>query len=144
MNFKKYEEQNIIKQINNLEEEISKLSNEELFNKTKYFKELLKHKSLDDILPEAFAVVRESAKRTIGMRPYDVQLLGAIAIHKGKIAEMQTGEGKTLAAVPAAYLNALHGKGVHIITINEYLAKRDKKQMEKIFNFLGMTTRFDL
>lgn len=126
--------------INNLERDISALSDIELRNKTARFKELLKNgESLDNILPEAFAVVREAARRTIGLRPFDVQILGAIVLHQGKIAEMKTGEGKTLVAVMPAYLNALTGKGVHIVTVNDYLAKRDSEWMGKIYNFLGLS-----
>ena len=130
----------IVSKINNFEKEISVLTDTELKNKTAYFKQFLVNgKDLDDVLPEAFAVVREVAKRAIGLRAFDVQLMGGIAIHQGKIAEMKTGEGKTLAAVMPGYLNALTGRGVHIITTNEYLARRDKEQMEKVFNFLGLS-----
>src|SRR5690606_15634692 len=95
--------------------------------------------SLDDLLPEAFATVREASKRVFGMRHFDVQLLGAIALHNGKIAEMRTGEGKTLMATLAVYLNAVAGKGVHVVTVNDYLARRDAEWMGRLYNFLGMT-----
>ena len=114
----------IVQQINALEPEIEKLNNDELKGKTDEFRRRLKEgETLDDILPEAFAVVREAAKRTLGQRHYDVQLIGGIVLHKGMIAEMKTGEGKTLVATLAAYLNAIEGKGVHIVTVNDYLAK---------------------
>ena len=120
----------IIEIINNLEPEISKLTDTELAAKTVYFKEeLAKGKTLDDILPEAFAVVREVSKRVLGMRHFDVQLIGGIILHQGRIAEMKTGEGKTLVATLPVYLNALTGKGVLVITVNEYLAKRDSEWM---------------
>ena len=113
----------IVEQINSLEQEIEKLSNDELKNKTENLKKLAKeNNNLDNILPEAFALVREASKRTIGQRHYDVQLMGGIILHQGKISEMKTGEGKTLVATLAAFLNALKGKGVHIITVNDYLA----------------------
>ena len=130
--FKSYSEKEvkrvmpIVDSINELEESISKLSDEELKNKTTEFKAQLKEgKTLDDILPEAFAVVREASKRVLGMRHFDVQLIGGIILHQGRIAEMKTGEGKTLVATLPAYLNALTGEGVHVITVNDYLAKRD-------------------
>ncbi len=130
----------IVEKINSLEPETQKLTDEELKGKTEYFKNLLKEgKTLDDILPEAFAVVREAAKRVIGMRHFDVQLIGGIILHQGRIAEMRTGEGKTLVATLPAYLNALTGKGVHIITVNDYLAKRDSEWMGKVYTFLGLT-----
>ncbi len=131
----------IVEKINALEADISKLSDGELKNKTQEFKSRLKNKeTLDDILPEAFAVVREAAKRTIGERHFDVQLLGGLILHQGKIAEMKTGEGKTLASTLPVYLNALDGKGVHVVTINDYLAKRDCNWMGAIFHFLGVST----
>jgi len=134
---KKLEE--YVRRINNLEPEISKLSDEELKGKTSEFKQRLERgATLDDLLIEAFAVVREVAKRTLGMRHFDVQLMGGIVLHQGKIAEMQTGEGKTLAATLPAYLNALEGKGVHIVTVNDYLAKRDRYWMGPIYEFLGL------
>ena len=130
----------IVKQINSLEEEISKLSDVELREKTPYFKKQLKEgKSLDDILPEAFAVVREASKRTLGLRHFDVQLIGGIILHQGRIAEMKTGEGKTLVATLPVYLNALEEKGVHVITVNDYLAKRDSEWMGKLYKFLGLS-----
>ena len=130
----------IVNKINSLEEEISKLSDEQLRNKTIEFKEELKNgKTLNDILPEAFAVVREASKRVLGMRHFDVQLIGGIILHQGRIAEMKTGEGKTLVATLPVYLNALTGKGVHVITVNDYLAKRDSEWMGKLYKFLGLS-----
>ncbi len=130
----------IVKKINELEGEISKLTDEELRAKTAEFKkELEKGKTLNDILPEAFAVVREASKRVLGMRHFDVQLIGGIILHQGRIAEMKTGEGKTLVATLPVYLNALTGKGVHVITVNDYLAKRDSEWMGKLYKFLGLT-----
>ena len=130
-----------VKLINALEESYSKLTDEELKAKTDEFKERLsKGETLDDLLVEAFAVVREASKRVLGMRHYDVQLIGGIVLHEGKITEMKTGEGKTLVATCPVYLNALTGKGVHIITVNDYLAKRDKEQMGRVYEFLGLTT----
>lgn len=130
----------IIQKINSLEEEISKLSDEELRGKTIEFrKELKDGKTLDDILPEAFAVVREASKEVIGLRHFDVQLIGGIVLHQGRIAEMKTGEGKTLVATLPVYLNALTGEGVHVITVNDYLAKRDSEWMGKVYRFLGLT-----
>lgn len=144
--FKSYSEKEvkrlrpIVEKINGLEEEISKLSDSELRAKTEYFKEELKNgKTLDDILPEAFAVVREASKRVLGMRHFDVQLIGGIILHQGRIAEMKTGEGKTLVATLPVYLNALEGKGVHVITVNDYLAKRDSEWMGKLYKFLGLS-----
>jgi len=135
---KKLEES--VKRINDLEPEISKLSDEELRNKTFEFKNRLERGAkLDDLLIEAFATVREVAKRKVGMRPFDVQLMGGIVLHQGKIAEMQTGEGKTLVATMPAYLNALEGKGVHIVTVNDYLAKRDRYWMGPIYESLGLS-----
>jgi len=135
---KKLEE--YVKRINDLEPEISKLSDEELRNKTFEFKNRLERGAkLDDLLIEAFATVREVAKRKVGMRPFDVQLMGGIVLHQGKIAEMQTGEGKTLVATMPAYLNALEGKGVHIVTVNDYLAKRDRYWMGPIYESLGLS-----
>ena len=130
----------IVEKINNLEPELEKLSDEELKEKTNEFKERLKKgETLDDILPEAFAVVREAAKRTLGQRHFDVQILGGIILHQGKIAEMKTGEGKTLVATLPLYLNALLGKGAHLVTVNDYLAKRDTNWMGPIYNFLGLS-----
>ncbi|SFD40963.1 protein translocase subunit secA [Bacillus sp. OV194] len=128
-----------VQQINELEAQISLLSDEELQQKTPYFKELLNSgKTLEDIKLEAFAVVREAGKRILGQRHYDVQLLGGLVLHEGSIAEMQTGEGKTLVASLPSYLNALEGKGVHVITVNEYLASRDFETIGKIHRFLGL------
>ena len=130
----------IISQINSLEPEIEKLTDNELRAKTDELKAKLQEgKSLDDILPEAFAVVREASKRVLGMRHFDVQLIGGIILHQGRIAEMRTGEGKTLVATLPVYLNALTGKGVHVITVNDYLAKRDSEWMGKVYKFLGLT-----
>src|SRR5262249_34375450 len=126
--------------INALEPQFEALTDEELRAKTQEFRErLAAGETLDDLLPEAFAVVREAAKRTLRMRHFDVQLLGGMVLHAGKIAEMKTGEGKTLVATLPAYLNALTGKGVHIVTVNDYLAKRDAEWMGKIYRFLGLT-----
>lgn len=129
-----------VEKINQLESEIKKLSDQELRAKTDYFKKIVSQKDdLDAILPEAFAVVREASRRTTGMRHFDVQLLGGIVLHQGQIAEMKTGEGKTLVATLALYLNALTGKGVHLVTVNDYLARRDAVWMGQIYNFLGMS-----
>ena len=123
-----------------LDEEMTKLSDDELKHKTEEFKERLANgETLEDILVEGFAVAREAAYRVIGEKPFYVQILGALAIHYGNIAEMKTGEGKTLTCVMPAYLNALEGKGVHIITVNEYLATRDAEWMGGIQRFLGLT-----
>ena len=130
----------IVAKINSLEPEMEKLSDEELKAKTPEFKErLAQGETLDDILPEAFAVVREAGKRVLNMRHYDVQLIGGIVLHQGRIAEMKTGEGKTLVSTCPAYLNALAGKGVHIVTVNDYLAKRDSEHEGEIHRFLGLT-----
>ena len=137
----------IVEKVNSFEEKYSKFSQEELQAETKRFKEMVdkgkdldeKEDILDEILPEAFAVVREAAKRSVGMRPFDVQVMGGVALHQSKIAEMKTGEGKTLVATMPAYLNALVGKGVHIVTVNDYLAKRDSEWMGKIYKYLGLT-----
>ncbi|CCC58047.1 MULTISPECIES: preprotein translocase subunit SecA [Caloramator] len=130
----------IVDKIESLEKTMEGLSDEELRNKTFEFKERLQRgETLDDILPEAFAVVREAAWRTLGMKHFRVQLLGGIVLHQGRIAEMKTGEGKTLVATLPAYLNALTGKGVHVVTVNDYLAKRDREWMGKIYEFLGLT-----
>jgi len=129
----------IVNKINELEKDISILSDERLSLKTNEFREQVdKGRSLDDLLPEAYAVVRESAKRRIGERHYDVQLIGGIVLHKGKIAEMKTGEGKTLASTLPLYLNSLEGKGTHLVTVNDYLARRDAEWMSPIYNFLGL------
>ena len=144
--FKSYSEKEvkrvmpIVDKINSLETEIQKLKDTELKAKTNEFKERLqKGETLDDILPEAFAVVREASKRVLGMRHFDVQLIGGIILHQGRIAEMKTGEGKTLVATLPVYLNALTGKGVHVVTVNDYLAKRDSEWMGKLYKFLGLT-----
>ncbi len=129
-----------VERIESLGKEISKLTDEQLRDKTSEFKErYAKGEDLDDLLPEAFAVCREAAERVLGMRPYRVQLIGGIILHQGRIAEMKTGEGKTLVAILPAYLNALSGKGVHIVTVNDYLAKRDSEWMGKVYRFLGLT-----
>ena len=129
-----------IESINSFEEKLINLSNQELQDKTEYFKNLIKEGSaLDDLLIEVFAVVREASKRTLGLRHFDVQLIGGIVLHKGMIAEMKTGEGKTLAATLAAYLNSLSGDPVHIVTVNDYLADRDSHWMGEIYKFLGLT-----
>jgi preprotein translocase subunit SecA len=131
----------VVAQINGLETDFKALSDEALRAKTDEFrKRLTDGASLDDLLPEAFAAVREAAWRTLEMRHFDVQLIGGMVLHQGKIAEMRTGEGKTLVATLAAYLNALSGKGVHVVTVNDYLAQRDAGWMGKVFEFLGMTT----
>jgi preprotein translocase subunit SecA len=135
--------QPIVAEINALEPSITPLSDADLRAKTAEFKERLsKGETLDQILPEAFAVVREASKRTIGLRQFDVQLLGGIILHQGKIAEMKTGEGKTLVAVAPVYLNSLKGRGVHVITVNDYLAKRDRQWMGPIYEFLGLTVGY--
>ena len=123
-----------------LEEEYKALSEEELKGKTAHFKARLeKGETLDDLLPEAFAAIREAADRVLGMRPYPVQLIGGIVLHQGRIAEMKTGEGKTLVAILPCYLNALTGKGVHVVTVNDYLAKRDSEWMGKVYRYMGLT-----
>jgi preprotein translocase subunit SecA len=130
----------ILEEVNKLEPLIMSLSDEELRAKTPYFKEKLKNGlSLDEILPEAFAVAREASRRTLMMRPFDVQVIGGIVLHEGKIAEMKTGEGKTLAATMPLYLNALQGEGCHVVTVNDYLAKRDAEWMGPIYKFLGLS-----
>ena len=130
----------IVDKIESLEPEMEKLSDEELRGKTAEFKKRLADKeTLDDILPEAYAVVREASKRTIGLRHFRVQLIGGVILHQGRITEMRTGEGKTLVSTLPAYLNALEGKGVHIVTVNDYLAKRDAEWMGQIHEFLGLT-----
>ena len=129
----------LVARINALEPEIKGLSDEALKARTVLFKKRLQNgESLDDILPEAFATVREASVRTLKMRHFDVQLIGGVALHQGKIAEMKTGEGKTLAATLPAYLNALSGRGVHIVTVNDYLARRDTEWMGHIYHFLGL------
>lgn len=130
----------IVDKIDSIEDKIQKLSDDELKNMTNVFKERLSNgETLDDILVEAFAVAREASKRVLKMRQYRVQLIGGIVLHQGKIAEMRTGEGKTLVAVAPVYLNALSGKGVHVVTVNDYLAKRDKEIMQPVYEFLGMS-----
>ena len=130
----------LVEKIESLRPEMQKLSDEELKNKTREFKKRLEEgETLDDLLPEAFAVVREAGKRVLGMEHFQVQLIGGIILHQGRIAEMRTGEGKTLVATLPAYLNALEGKGVHIVTVNDYLAKRDADEMGQIHRFLGLT-----
>jgi preprotein translocase subunit SecA len=144
----------IVARINDLEPEMETLTDEELRSKTAEFQQAIADARdegedeedrrkrtadvLDDLLPDAFAVVREASRRTIGMRHYDVQMIGGIVLHQGKIAEMGTGEGKTLVATLPSYLNALPGKGVHIITVNDYLARRDREWMGRIHEFLGL------
>ena len=149
--FKSYSEkevkrvQPIVNKINSLEPEMEKLTDAELRAKTDYFKaQLAEGKTLDDILPEAFAVVREASKRVLEMRHFDVQLIGGIILHQGRIAEMKTGEGKTLVATLPVYLNALTGKGVHVITVNDYLAKRDSEWMGKLYKFLGLSVGLNI
>jgi len=130
----------VLDEINRLEPALTTLTDEELKAKTPWFKERLQNgASLDDLLPEAFAVVREAARRTVEMRPFDAQIIGGIVLHQGRIAEMKTGEGKTLAATLPLYLNALTGKGCHLVTVNDYLARRDSGWMGPIYNFLGLT-----
>ncbi len=130
----------IVSKINAFEPELEKLSDVQLQQKTPEFRDrLAKGESLNDILPEAFAVVREASKRIMGMRHFDVQMIGGMVLHDGKISEMRTGEGKTLTGTLPAYLNALTGRGVHVITVNDYLAKRDAEWMEPLYTFLGLT-----
>src|SRR5689334_839497 len=130
----------IVAQINALEPTISALSDDQLRGKTAEFKQRVANgESLDDLLVEAFAVVREAGRRVLNMRHFDVQLIGGSVLHKGKIAEMKTGEGKTLVATLPAYLNALEGKGVHVVTVNDYLARRDSEWMGRLYRFLGMS-----
>ncbi|NTW76413.1 MAG: preprotein translocase subunit SecA, partial [Syntrophaceae bacterium] len=130
----------LLKEINNYESTVMSLSDAELQAKTPYFREKLNAgSSVDDILPEAFAVAREASRRTLLMRPFDAQVIGGIVLHEGKIAEMKTGEGKTLAATMPLYLNALERKGCHVVTVNDYLARRDAEWMGPIYNFLGLS-----
>ena len=130
----------VVSAVNALEPSIQALSDTELRDKTLEFrKRLADGATLDDLLPEAFAVVREAGRRALNMRHFDVQLIGGYVLHQGKIAEMKTGEGKTLVATLPAYLNALEGQGVHVVTVNDYLARRDSEWMGKIVRFLGMT-----
>ena len=131
----------IVNKINSLEKEIKYLKDEDFPKKTIEFKEKIKKgEKIAQILPEAFALVREASRRKRGERHFNVQLVGGIVLQESKIAEMKTGEGKTLTITLAAYLNALHGKGVHIVTVNDYLAKRDSQEMGEIYNFLGLTS----
>lgn len=135
----------VVEVINGLEPEISAMSDEQLAGKTVEFRErLAKGESLDDLLPEAFAVVREAGKRVLDKRHYDVQLLGGMVLHQGRIAEMRTGEGKTLVAALPSYLNALTGKGVHVVTVNDYLARRDAEEMGQLHKFLGVTVGLNI
>ncbi len=130
----------LVEKINGLEPQFEAMTDDALRAQTEVFKERLQNgETLDDLLPEAFATVREAAKRTLGQRHYDVQLIGGITLHRGEIAEMRTGEGKTLVSTLAAYLNALNGKGVHVVTVNDYLATRDSEWMGQVYKFLGMT-----
>ena len=135
----------IVAQINALEQGVAALDDASLQAKTAEFKQkIAAGSSLDDILPEVFAVVREASKRVMGMRHFDVQLMGGMALHQGKIAEMRTGEGKTLTATLPVYLNALTGRGVHVVTVNDYLAQRDAEWMAKLYNFLGLSVGINL
>jgi preprotein translocase subunit SecA len=135
----------VVRKINALEAGISALSDEGLRGKTAEFKERAANgETLDALLPEAFAVVREAGKRSLGMRHFDVQLIGGMVMHDGKIAEMRTGEGKTLVATLASYLNALSGNGVHVVTVNDYLANRDAEWMGRLHRFLGLTVGVNL
>ena len=137
--------QPLVEQINQLEPETHDLSDAQLKSQTPYFRQKLENgASLNDLLPKAFAVVREAAVRTLGQRHFDVQLIGGIALHQGNIAEMKTGEGKTLTSTLAVYLNALLGKGVHLATVNDYLAERDAEWMGQIYNFLGLSVGLTL
>ena len=130
----------IVDKIDSLRPSMQALSDEELRGKTREYKKRLEEgETLDDLLPEAFATVREAAKRVLNMEHYRVQLIGGIILHQGRIAEMRTGEGKTLVATLPSYLNALEGKGVHVVTVNDYLAKRDAEWMGKVHEFLGLT-----
>ncbi|HEY8464663.1 MAG TPA: preprotein translocase subunit SecA, partial [Bacillota bacterium] len=132
-------QQKVVK-INELEPQFQRLSDAELQSKTAEYKQRLANgETLDDLLPEAFATVREAAKRVIGQRHFDVQLIGGMVLHEGKIAEMKTGEGKTLVATLPVYLNALTGKGVHVVTVNDYLARFQGEWMGRIYRFLGMS-----
>src|SRR5579884_328341 len=129
-----------VERVNALEPSVASLSDDDLRGKTAEFKARLeKGEPLDQLLPEAFAVVREAGKRTLGMRHFDVQIMGGQALHEGNVAEMRTGEGKTLVATLPVYLNALTGRGVHVVTVNDYLAKRDAEWMSPIYTSLGLT-----
>src|SRR5207249_1519165 len=130
----------VVGQVNAFEASVQALSDEQLRAKTAEFRQrIAQGETLDDLLPEAFAIVREAGRRTLNMRHFDVQLIGGAVLHKGKIAEMKTGEGKTLVATLPAYLNALGGNGVHVVTVNDYLARRDSEWMGRIYRFLGMS-----
>src|SRR5581483_11320355 len=132
--------QPLVKQVAALEEKYQRMSDSELGLQTKALRErLAKGETLEEVKADAFAVVREAGKRSLGMRHFDVQLIGAAILHEGKISEMKTGEGKTLVATLAVYLNALPGKGVHVVTVNDYLARRDAEWMGRLYKFLGMT-----
>ncbi|MGH3317056.1 MAG: preprotein translocase subunit SecA, partial [Nocardioidaceae bacterium] len=131
----------VAKQVNAIEDDFVAMSDEELRGQTADFKQRLANgESLDDLMPEAFAAVREAAKRTLGQRHYDVQIMGGAALHLGNIAEMKTGEGKTLVATLPTYLNALAGKGVHVVTVNDYLAQYHAEWMGRVYHFLGLST----
>ncbi|MDE0518021.1 MAG: preprotein translocase subunit SecA, partial [Bdellovibrionales bacterium] len=131
----------LVEKINSLEPQMQALSNEQLQNKTAEFKEQIKNgRSLEDLLPESFAACREASYRVLGLRHYDVQLIGGVVLHRGQIAEMKTGEGKTLVATLPIYLNALGGQGCHVVTVNDYLAKRDTEWMGEVYNWLGLST----
>ena len=133
----------IVLNVNNLEQNFKTLKDDEFHQKTNQLKERLKNgEKIDLVLPEAFALVREASKRILGERHFDVQIMGGVVLHEGKIAEMKTGEGKTLTITLAAYLNALISKGVHVVTVNDYLAKRDCFNMSKIYNFLGLSAGY--
>src|SRR5258708_18697869 len=133
----------LVEQINSPENAIAALADAALRDKTAEFRKRLgEGETLDQLLPEAFAVVREASKRAIGLRHFDTQMLGGIVLHQGKIAEMKTGEGKTLVATLPVYLNALPGRGVHVVTVNDYLAKRDRQWMAPVYEFLGMTVGY--
>jgi preprotein translocase subunit SecA len=133
----------IVENINELEENFKNLADKDFPDKTNELKNRVNNKeTLNQILPEAFALVREASNRSRNERQYDVQLIGGVVLHENKIAEMKTGEGKTLTIVLSAYLNALEGKGVHVVTVNDYLAKRDSQEMGQIYNFLGLTSGF--
>src|SRR5947209_9310963 len=135
----------VVERVNELEPEIGALPDESLKAKTAVFKQRVANgEELDSIMPEAFAVVREAGKRTLQMRHFDMQLIGGMALHHGKIAEMRTGEGKTLVATLPVYLNALAGRGVHLVTVNDYLAQRDADWMGRIYRFLGLTVGVNL
>ncbi len=130
-----------VEAINALEGQVAALTDEQLRNRTQEFRDqLAAGKSLDDLLVPAFATVREAAKRVLGLRPFDTQLIGGMVLHDGGIAEMKTGEGKTLVGTLPVYLNALAGKGVHVVTVNDYLAKRDAEWMARVYRFLGLST----